>query len=220
MPKYCEKDYSLTYALENIGDYFWRLYRDDLREFAQNRTRTDIPERIHEEWDDGALKHSPFGTDIRIEWAIAIFEHGDWDRALSTPVPNYKSSESGNIRIDPRQRYHAEYRCDNGMLVRSVSELCIANFLYANQVPFEYERSVDFAATKEVAHCDFYLPNQDVYIEFWGMYKDPAYEQYKRWKEANYIRNKIRLVSLYPSDLKNLRDRLREALRQALKSTL
>lgn len=215
MPKYREKDYSLTYALQNIGDYFWRLYRDDLKQFAQDRTRTDIPERIHEEWDNGPLKFSPFGTDIRIEWAIAIYEHGDWEEALTTSVPPYTQAEESVEITDPRKRYPAEYRCDNGIYVRSVSELCIANFLYANHISFEYERSVYFEATNENAHCDFYLPERDVYIEFWGMYQDASYEKYKRWKEANYIRNRIRLVSLYPSDLKNLRDRLNEALRKA-----
>ena len=55
MPKYVEKDYSVSKALENIGDYFWRLYNVDLLTFAKDRTRTDIPEKIHEVWDDGAL---------------------------------------------------------------------------------------------------------------------------------------------------------------------
>ena len=115
MPKYVEKDYSVSKALENIGDYFWRLYNVDLLTFAKDRTRTDIPEKIHEEWDDGALKRSPFGTDIRIEWALALYDHGDWEEALSTPVPPYIKPENGDIKIDPRMRYPAEYRSDNGI---------------------------------------------------------------------------------------------------------
>ena len=45
MSKYKESDYSLSYALQNIGDYFWRLYRDDLKAYAVNRVRKDIPQR-------------------------------------------------------------------------------------------------------------------------------------------------------------------------------
>lgn len=216
MPKYVEKDYSVFKALENIGDYFWRLYNVDLLTFAKDRTRTDIPEKIHEEWDDGALKRSPFGTDIRIEWALALYDHGDWEEALSTPVPPYIKPENGDIKIDPRLRYRAEYRSDNGIYVRSISELCIANFLYNAHVPFEYERTVEFPLSGELAHSDFYLPEQNVHVEYWGMSKDPDYENYKRWKEDNYIRNNIRYASLYPSDLKNLRDCFREALRKAI----
>jgi hypothetical protein len=48
------------------------------------------------------------------------------------------------------------------------------------------------------------------------MSNDPTYEKYKRWKEENYFRNKLRLVSLYPSDLKNLRDRFELRLQEAL----
>lgn len=219
MPKYKESDYSLSYALQNIGDYFWRLYRDDLKAYATNRARKDIPQRIHDEWDRAA-QCSPFGTDIRIEWALAIYDHGDWEKALSTAVPSYNQQQNANVKVDPRRRYPAEYRGDNGVYVRSVSELCIANWLYANRIPFEYERSVTFSLTKETAHCDFYLPDQDVYIEFWGMSNDPAYEKYKRWKEENYLRNKLRLVSLYPSDLKNLRDRLDRCLQETVGTNL
>lgn len=215
MPKYKEENYSLSCALQNIGDYFWRLYRDDLKIYAENRHRHDIPEKIHAEWDP-VKNFSPAGTDIRIEWAVAIYDHGDWEKALITPVPPYDKKDESIEKTDPRRRYPAEYRCDNGIYVRSISELCIANFLYANHIPFEYERSIYFEETNENAHCDFYLPEKDVYIEFWGMYKDASYERYKRWKESNYLQNGIRFVSLYPSDLKNLRDRLNEALRQVV----
>lgn len=217
MSRYKESDYSLSYALQNIGDYFWRLYRDDLKAYAVNRSRKDILQRIHDEWNHAA-GCTPNGTDIRIEWAVAIYDHGDWEKALSTSVPSYNQQRSTNVKVDPRRRYPAEYRGDNGVYVRSVSELCIANWLYANRIPFEYERTVSFPLTKESAHCDFYLPEHDVYIEFWGMSNDPSYEKYKRWKEDNYLRNKIRLISLYPYDLKNLRDRFTLCLQEVCKA--
>ena len=181
------------------------MYREDLRVFAENRSRADIPQKIHDEWDNAA-HCSAYGTDIRIEWALAIYDHGDWEKALSAPVPSYVP-QSANVKVDPRLRYPAEYRSENGVYVRSISELCIANWLYANRIPFEYERSVSFPQTKETAHCDFYLPEHDVYIEYWGMSSNSHYEEYKRWKEDNYLRNNIPLISLYPADLKNLRDR-------------
>lgn len=213
MPKYNEKDYSLLTALENIGDYFWRNYQDDLRLYAENRNRTDIPQRIHEEWDT-TMNMSPYGTDIRIEWALAIYDHGDWDKSLVTPVPDYRTRSSEEHKLDPRRKYPAEYRCDNGIYVRSLFELCIANWLYANRIAFEYERTVRFHSTWEQAHCDFYLPDFNVYIEFWGMYRDPSYASYKQWKEKRYLENQLPLISLYPSDLKNLRDQFDSALEQ------
>ena len=201
------ENYKVSYALWNIGDYFWRLYREDLRVFAENRNRTDIVRRIHQEWD-APPERTASGTDLRIRWALEIYNHGDWEESLRTPVPPYKKGNTTQVTVDVRRKYPAEYRCDNGIYVRSLSELCIANWLYANRIPFDYERQVTFAATGEVGHCDFYLPESDAYIEFWGLSNDKSYEGYKLWKENNYKKNAIPLVSLYPSDLKNLRDRL------------
>ena len=210
MPRDFE-NYSISYAVENIGDYFWRLYREDLKFFAENRNRTDIVERIHAEWN-AAAKCKPNGTNIRIEWALAIYDHGDWEESLRIPVPPYKRSSNSMVAVDARRKHPAEYRCDSGVYVRSLSELCIANWLYANRIPFEYERKVYFPISRESAHCDFYLPDHGVYIEFWGLSGDKNYEHYKRCKENNYTSNAIPLISLYPSDLKSLRDRLTEKL--------
>ena len=80
MPKYREKDYSVENALYNIGDYFWKRYYEDLKTYVQNPWRKDIVERIHEDWDRNGM--SPYGTDIRIEWAVQIYEHGDWEKAI------------------------------------------------------------------------------------------------------------------------------------------
>ena len=64
--------------------------------------------------------------------------------------------------------------------MKSVLELCIANWLYFNRIPFEYERQVVFKESNETAYCGFYLPEKDIYIEFWGMSKDSAYMEYKQ----------------------------------------
>lgn len=213
MPRYEEEKYSLCYALANIGDYFWRRYQNDLKIYAENRERKDIPQRIHAEWDH-EMKLSPNGTDIRIEWALAIYDHGDWEESLTAEVPAYHKQTAEESEIDPRRKYKAEYRCDNGVYVRSISELCIANWLYANRISFEYERAICVQNTGKKVHCDFYLPDKDVYIEFWGMQQDQQYEKYKQWKEKMYLEKGLRLISLYPSDLKNFRDRFENALHQ------
>ena len=51
MPKYQPEDYSLPYALQNIGYSFWKNYQNDLLTLAKNRQRTDIIEKIHSEWN-------------------------------------------------------------------------------------------------------------------------------------------------------------------------
>lgn len=59
-----------------------------------------------------------------------------------------------------------------GELVKSYGELDIANYLYQNQIRYEYEASYKFDSnTAEYGqyHPDFYLPDYDVYIEYFGI---------------------------------------------------
>lgn len=215
MAKYKPENYSLALALKNIGVSFWRFYRDDLKIFAEDRNRLDIIEKIHREWNC-PNNCTAAGTQIRIEWAMAIYDHGDWDRSTEAPVVQ-NSKIPGKETIDARLKYPAEYRCENGIYVRSISELCIANWLYANNIRFVYERAVFFEKSQKQAHSDFFLPEYDVHIEYWGMGNDPSYESYKLWKEANYVENNIRYISFCPSDLKNFRDRFDQAIRNLKK---
>ncbi len=60
----------------------------------------------------------------------------------------------------------------NGERVKSYGELDIANYLYQNQVRYEYETSYKFDTnTAEYGqyHPDFYLPDYDLYIEYFGV---------------------------------------------------
>lgn len=81
MSKYSEENYSLSRALENIGAVFWSKYKDLLKTYAEDRSRTDILEQIHAEWDS-MYNCNPSGTNIRIDLAIkGIYDHDDWDAA-------------------------------------------------------------------------------------------------------------------------------------------
>lgn len=58
--------------------------------------------------------------------------------------------------------------------VKSWQELHIANHLYCNSIPYEYEAKYEFDTTTEnfqQYHPDFYLPKSNVYIEHFGINK-------------------------------------------------
>lgn len=210
MPRYKEEEYSLENALQNINIKFLQLYQEELKTYAQHPERLDIVEKIHSEWDK-KYGLTPSGTDIRIEWSTAIYAHGDWERAL---VAKEVSKQPASVTpIDPRKNYPAEFRCDNGVYVRSLSELFIADWLYTNRIAFEYERKVFFQSSQQHALCDFYLSDYDVYIEFWGMEKDKQYIAYKQWKEPLYEKNGYKLISLNFQDLKVFRDNFSRKLK-------
>ena len=106
---------------------------------------------------------------------------------------------------DLRTRFPAKYRAADGHYVRSRAELSIDNWLYMHAIVHAYERKLPI---EEDAYCDFYLPQGKVYIEYWGMEKDPAYAQRKKEKQAIYARYGLNLVELADAELENLDDNL------------
>lgn len=93
-----------------------------------------------------------------------------------------------------------------GDLVRSKAEKHIADFLFRRKIQYEYEPHLKLG-TKTV-RPDFYLPDQGVYIEFWGLVSQPEYVARMRWKLRLYHQFRIKLVSLYQTDLTNMEEYL------------
>ena len=54
----------------------------------------------------------------------------------------------------------------------------------------------------------FYLPEQKVYIEFWGMEADPRYRQRMQAKQAIYAEHGFKLIELTDADVQSLDDTL------------
>ena len=120
--------------------------------------------------------------------------------------------------------------------VKSYGEMVIANFLTQHGVKYDYEKSypVD-TRTEEYGqyHPDFYLPEYDMYIEYFGVDRKgsvPAYftaedgrsatavyQEGMRWKRSLHQQNGTRLIECYAYEhlegnlLKCLEDRLVKA---------
>lgn len=83
----------------------------------------------------------------------------------------------------------------NEEIVKSYGELEIANFLYQNRIRYQYEH--DYAIdTRDETHTqyrpDFYLPDYDIYIEYFGidrMGNVPAFFSGKDGKSASEVYN-------------------------------
>ena len=102
-----------------------------------------------------------------------------------------------------------EPRALSGLKLRSYEECEIANWLVTHGVPFEYERpyEVDTAsAAFRQYKPDFYLPEQGIYIEHWGVDKgeraapfmDPVrYREKMAWARALHTEHGTTLVETY-----------------------
>lgn len=75
----------------------------------------------------------------------------------------------------------------NGEYVKSYGELDIANYLYQNQIRYEYEASYKFDTnTAEYGqyHPDFYLPDYDIYIEYFGIDRNGNVADYFKGRDG------------------------------------
>ncbi len=99
----------------------------------------------------------------------------------------------------------------NGTLVQSEGERIIAEELAALGIAFRYDNR--FRIIKGYAiRPDFYLPEFDLYIEYWGMADNLDYQVGMLEKKKLYQQAGKKLVSLYAHDKPRLRESLREKL--------
>lgn len=90
----------------------------------------------------------------------------------------------------------------DGSLVQSRGERLIADWLAAHGIAYRYDAKVRIIAEFQI-RPDFYLPEQDVYIEYWGL-DSPQYKMSMYKKQMLYQQEGKRLISIYPKDLSGL----------------
>lgn len=100
-------------------------------------------------------------------------------------------------------------KCTDGCLVRSIGEVLIDNWLYSNNIKHQVEKKIPIPQLK---YCDWYLPDYDVYIEFWGDIHT-KYPEARKIKEKLYQKNKLKLVNIEPEDTDNLDEILKSKLK-------
>ncbi len=108
-----------------------------------------------------------------------------------------------------REKFPATLRTKDGHMVRSRAEVIIDNALYDYKLAHAYERKLPI---EEELYSDFFIPSENVYIEFWGMENDPKYAERKKVKIEIYKKYDFKLIELNDSDLSNLDDHLPKKL--------
>lgn len=91
-------------------------------------------------------------------------------------------------------------RCDDGHFVRSSYEARVDNFLFAKNIKHVYECNLP---TEQMALCDWYLPEYNAFLEFWGLEGDAGYKSRMDEKIKIYEENKLNLISIFDADLDN-----------------
>lgn len=129
-------------------------------------------------------------------------------KAFQRPFCNYCFDEVFLERrnFETKVELQKNIRAKDGTWVQSEGERLICEILNGAQIRYRYDerfRILDGYAIRP----DFYLPEFDVYIEYWGM--DTAdYKIGMLKKQQLYQQQGKRLISLYPDDKPRMRETL------------
>lgn len=99
-----------------------------------------------------------------------------------------------------------QYKCDDGRRVRSRAELIISNFFFKERIITVYEKSVyykDKNGEDKVLHPDFYLPEQDIYIEY-NELTNKEYLKSKEYTKKIYEEIGKKVLVITAEDLKDI----------------
>ena len=101
-------------------------------------------------------------------------------------------------------------------MVQSDGERLIANYLASHAIPYRYDERIRLIDGYSI-RPDFYLPEFDVYIEYWGM-DTIDYKIGMLKKQKVYQLEGKRLISLHFSEKAKLTDVLKLKLHRFIKS--
>ncbi len=112
--------------------------------------------------------------------------------------------------FDTRVEVSKTIAVGDGTLVQSRGEQAIAEWLRQRNIAYRYDDRLRILEGRQV-RPDFYLPELDVYIEYWGM-DTLDYQIGMLIKKQMYQHAGKRLISIYPKDLPRLNALLEEKL--------
>jgi len=118
-----------------------------------------------------------------------------------------------SVKSKPKREYGVKSVTAKGEGVRSIAERRIADYFEKNNIKYVYEQEVKgrfLFFDYKISSPDFYLPDYDVYVEYWGLvnaddsWTRAQYVRNMKRKMAIYYQNKIKFISIYPANLENL----------------
>lgn len=121
----------------------------------------------------------------------------------------YEITQSNEL-IPLWEKFPACIRTDDGHLVRSNPEKMIDDWLSKQVIFHYYEKRLPFPG---IHYCDFFLPQAEVYIEYWGLDSDD-YLVRKQEKLKLYSEFDMNLISIEENDLRDIDHFLQEKLRR------
>jgi len=110
--------------------------------------------------------------------------------------------------------YKQKHYLIDGRNVRSTHEQLIGNLLIELGIKFEYEKIIQTSGnTKDDIKPDFYLINENAYLEHFGIEDKDRYNNSVQYKIEKYKDMKLTILYTKPKDLADLPNRLPRLIR-------
>ena len=181
---------------------------------AQNEKKTTKNSRISK--DENEQKTTKNSRIPKAQNEKKNTPHTPQKTSTKKAEPKSKTTTKTASKAEPKSKVEAQkelFRTKSGHLVRSKSEVIIADYLYGEEICFAYEKRLPIETE---ARCDFYVPACSAYIEYWGVQSDEAerkkYEKRKKEKIALYKKHALNLIEIDDKNIKNLEDFLQKEL--------
>jgi len=101
-----------------------------------------------------------------------------------------------------------KFKTKTGHLVRNKAEKMIANFLFDNNLMFQYNIAVSWA-DKDDFKATFFLSKLNVYLEHFKYDYIKDYQKVMKWKIKQYDRKRKKLIYTISEDEKNIEEALK-----------
>ncbi|MHA2503514.1 MAG: hypothetical protein ACXAE3_11670 [Candidatus Kariarchaeaceae archaeon] len=113
-----------------------------------------------------------------------------------------------NLGVKEPRSFGVMSETDKGDTVRSKGEKKVADWLYSNNIEYEYERKITLPDGSTIL-SDFYLRESDIFVEYWGMAgadneTGEKYRERKEEKKILYEQHGYKLMDIYPHHLYEL----------------
>ena len=171
-----------------------RKGEEEARRMAEEEARRKAEEEAHRKAKEKARRIAEEEARRKTEEEKRIARIKQFENDFRISEAYKESAQASKISIltrskDHRQQHNADYRCEDGHYVRSKAEREIDNFLYNHRIFHVYEEKYYIPnQPNKYYEVDFYIPEQKLYIEYFGMNTD------------KYLKNRDEKIKTYRAD--------------------
>lgn len=112
---------------------------------------------------------------------------GNWNNAV----------KAAGLKPNDTKYKHCKIKCADGDVVDSLSERTIDEFLFNKDITHTIHKTYPNSKKR----YDFYLPDFDIYVEYFGLTGVASYDRATEEKIKFCKDNDLKLIAIYPTDI-------------------